>query len=243
MAKMLFTCINIRNTLILIAQERRIIMSTILRIDSSSRISNSKSRELGDYFEKRWLGTNQNDRVVRRDIAADPIQHICDETISGYFTAPEQLTDELREATALSDELIGELQDADILLLTVPLYNFSVPSALKAWIDQIVRIGRTFSYDGVNFSGLLTGKHAYIVYAYGAAGYVNQGPMAAYDFLTPYLTFLFGFLGFQKVEFLGIEGTTADNEIVTSNMISAKKRIDSEISTLNEQKAALAGSL
>lgn len=201
-------------------------MTTILRLDSSSRTDGSKSRQLGDYFEKVWLSRYPADQVIKRDLIANPINHISDVTIAGFYTPPEQFTDELREATALSDELIKELFSADVLLLTVPMYNFSVPSALKAWIDHIVRIGHTFSYDGTNFAGLVTGKRVYIVSAYGAGGYLKNGPMSAYDFMGPYLTLLFNFLGIENIQIFGAEATTADEETVKANVLAAQQEID-----------------
>lgn len=204
-------------------------MSTLLRIDSSSRTTTSHSRALGDYFEKTWHVRNPNDRVVRRDLVAEPIPHIVDQTILGYYTPAEQLTPELRAATALSDRLIAELQSADVLLLTVPMYNFSVPSALKAWIDQIVRIGHTFSYDGKNFAGLVKIKRAYVLCAYGAGGYTDGGPFSAYNFLEPYLKSLLGFLGIAEVQFYAVQATTADPATVAINNDMAQQQINMAI--------------
>lgn len=204
-------------------------MSTLLRIDSSSRITTSHSRALGDYFEKTWCARNPNDRVVRRDLVSKPIPHIVDQTILGYYTPAEQLTPELRAATALSDRLITELQSADVLLLTVPMYNFSIPSALKAWIDQIVRIGHTFSYDGQNFTGLVSVKRAYVLCAYGAGGYTDGGPFSAFNFLEPYLKSLLGFLGILEVQFFAVQATTADPATVATNINMTQRQIDRAI--------------
>lgn len=201
-------------------------MGILLRIDSSSRTTASHSRALGDYFEKTWHARNPNDHMVRRDLVAEPVPHIVDQTILGYYTPAEQLTPELRAATALSDRLIAELQSADVLLLTVPMYNFSVPSALKAWIDQIVRIGHTFSYDGKNFAGLVKIKRAYVLCAYGAGGYTDGGPFSAYNLLEPYLKSLLGFLGILEVQFFAVQATTADPATVLTNMDLAKRKID-----------------
>src|SRR5215211_2399966 len=126
----------------------------------------SVSRTLGDYFEAAWLDRNPRDRIIRRDVAAEPIGHIADRTITGFYTPADQFTDELSAATALSDLLIEEIQAADVLLLTVPMYNFSLPSALKAWIDHVVRIGHTFSFDGTDFTGLVTERRAYVLCAF-----------------------------------------------------------------------------
>jgi FMN-dependent NADH-azoreductase len=162
-------------------------MTQILRIDSSSRVEGSHSRELADYFQAAWLKKYPEDRVIVRDVVKNPAPHIADLTIAGFYTPPEQQTEAMKQAIALSDELVDELQSADVLLLSVPMYNFSVPSALKAWIDQIVRIGRTFAYDGTNFTGLVTVKQAYVICAYGAGGYTDGGAFSAFNFLEPYL--------------------------------------------------------
>ncbi|HWR76817.1 MAG TPA: NAD(P)H-dependent oxidoreductase [Thiobacillus sp.] len=204
-------------------------MKTVLRIDASSRTTGSQSRALGDYFERAWLNRNSGNRFVRRDIVETPIPHISSQTIAGFYTPSDQLTDDLRGATALSDKLIDELLAADVLLLTVPVYNFSTPSALKAWIDQIVRVGRTFSYDGNSFTGLVTGKRAYVICAYGASGYLGNGPLAAYDFLKPYLTQLLNFLGIQDIHFFAVEGTTMDEHTVKASADKVKLEIANAI--------------
>jgi FMN-dependent NADH-azoreductase len=206
-------------------------MKTVLRIDASSRSNGSQSRVLGDYFESVWLNRNPGDRVLRRDLAIDAAPHISSQTIAGFYTPAEQLTHELRNATAQSDLLIEELRSADVLLLTTPMYNFSVPSALKAWIDQIVRIGHTFSYDGKSFAGLVTGKRAYVICAYGAGGYLGNGPLAAYDFLKPYLMLLLNFLGIQEVKFFSVEATTQDETTVALNINKAKAEIVGVVSS------------
>eukprot|EP00903_Cladosiphon_okamuranus_P002460 g2458.t1 len=113
----------------------------------------------------------------------------------------------MRSATALSDELIAEIQQSDTLLLAVPIYNFSIPAALKAWIDQIMRIGHTFSMDENGFQGLVKARRAVIVCAYGSEGYLVKEPFAAANFLEPYLNFLFTFLGIETIEFVHVQGT------------------------------------
>ncbi len=204
-------------------------MKTILRVDASSRSVGSQSRLLGDFFESTWASRHSGDRFVRRDTAESPIPHISSQTISGFYTPEEKLSVELRGATALSDRLIGELRAADVLLLTVPIYNFSIPSALKAWIDQIVRIGHTFAYDGKNFTGLVTGKRAYVICAYGAGGYLDDGPLAGYDFLKPYLALLLSFLGIQDIHFFAVEGTTMDEATVSASIDKVKQEIANAI--------------
>jgi FMN-dependent NADH-azoreductase len=200
-------------------------MTTLLRIDSSSRHQGSHSRDLGGAFEREWLGRYPDTQILRRDLASQPIPHIADMTIAGFYTPSEQFTEDLRQATALSDQLIAELMAADVLLITTPMYNFSIPSALKAWIDHVVRIGRTFSYDGQSFTGLVTDKPAYVICAYGASGYLNDGPLSAYNLMQSYLQLLLGFLGFTSVSFIGAEATTAEEATVMSNLTLARNAV------------------
>ena len=135
------------------------------------------------------------------------------------------MTDELRAATALSDTLIGELRSADTLLITAPMYNFTVPAALKAWIDQFVRIGHTFGYDGTTFTGLVTGKRLIVACAYGSGGYLHEGAMAGFDLLQSYLKLLFGFLGFSDIHLIGIEGTAGDAAAIAASTERARDAV------------------
>jgi len=167
-------------------KNRRNIMSTLLRIDSSSRLQGSHSRALADHLQAQWLASHTGGKVILRDLVKTPIPHILDITIAGYYTPTDQHTPELRAAVALSDELIAELLSADTLLFSIPLYNFSIPSALKAYIDHTVRIGQTFGHDEkTGLFGLVEGKKAYVTASYGASGYVG-GSLASYNFLEPY---------------------------------------------------------
>lgn len=132
----------------------------LLRIDCGARHTGSHSRELGDVFEQVWRTRYPHATLVARDLAADPVPHIHNETIAAMFAPPGQRSNDMAEALNLSDTLVAEVREADALLLTVPMYNFGVPSSLKAWIDHVSRIGETFSYDGTTFAGLLGGRSA-----------------------------------------------------------------------------------
>jgi FMN-dependent NADH-azoreductase len=195
-------------------------MPTLLRIDSSSRRNGSHSRALADAFESAWVARFPGAAIVRRDLVANPIGHIHETTIAGFYTPAEKLDGKLKDAVALSDQLIGEINAADTILIATPMYNFTVPSALKSWIDQIVRINRTFSYDGTNFAGLVKARRVVVVAAFGAGGYGDA--LAGADFVTPYLKFLFGFLGVSDVTVIPAEATTADAATVATNVDRAK---------------------
>ncbi|MGH1351454.1 MAG: FMN-dependent NADH-azoreductase [Methyloligellaceae bacterium] len=211
-------------------------MTSLLRIDASSRQQDSHSRSLGDYFQKRWLekypekngwlSAKRKSNLVYRDLLSPPIGHIAQSTITGFYTPPEAMTSDLSAATALSDQLIDELQKADTLLITTPIYNFSVPSSLKAWIDQIVRIGHTFSFDGQSFGGLVKVRQACVICAYGASGYLEGGDFRGANFLELYLAFILDFLGIKDVRFISAESLTGDEATVQTALEKARTDID-----------------
>lgn len=199
-------------------------MPRLLRIDSSARRDGSVSRGLGDKFQAAWLARGADFSVTRRDLADAPVPQIEQATIAAFYSAPHEMTAELQAASLLSDTLISELKAADELLITVPMYNFTVPSALKAWIDQVVRIDHTFAYDGHSFKGLLTARRATVISAYGAGGYLG-GTFATADFCVTYLKFLLGFLGIADVEHIGVEATTGDAAVLAGNFEEAGARV------------------
>jgi FMN-dependent NADH-azoreductase len=198
--------------------------ATLLRIDTSARLQGSTTRQLADDIEARWRARHANGRVLRRDLAIEPVPHIAATTIQGYYTPAEQMTPVLREATALSDHLIDELKRAHTVLIAAPIYNFSIPSSLKAWIDQVVRINHTFAYEGGVFRGLVTQPRVVLALAYGAPGY--SGPMASFDHLRPYLVSLLNFIGITQVEVVAVEATTADAATVAGNLQAARRDIE-----------------
>lgn len=176
-------------------------MTTLLRIGSSSRHEGSFSRRLGDELAEKL----QSAKTISRDLVQSPVPHVSVEAIAAFFSDPSGWTDEQAYAQELSSELIEEVFEADDILITVPMYNFGIPSTLKAWIDQIVRIGKTFAFDGQNFSGLVNNKRAFVVIAYGADGYTD-GDFKVADFVAPYLTFILNFIGISEVSIVPVEG-------------------------------------
>lgn len=119
-------------------------MTTLLRLDSSARRSRSLTRSLGDNFQREWERQRPQDRWITRDLASEPPAHISEDWISAAFTPATSRTPEQKTVLVPSDRLIDELEEADIILLNAPMYNSGMPSALKAWLDNVVRIGRTF---------------------------------------------------------------------------------------------------
>jgi FMN-dependent NADH-azoreductase len=165
----------------------------ILRIDASGRQIGSSSRALVDDLIDA-LGSRYETSVTRRDLS-DGVPHVDDAWIGANFTPEEEQTDEQRETLALSDMLVSELQDADALVVGVPIYNFGIPAALKAWVDMIARARLTFRYTDNGPVGLLQGKKAWLVVVSGGVGVDSQ-----VDFATPYMRQALAFVGITDVE-------------------------------------------
>ncbi|WP_109302465.1 FMN-dependent NADH-azoreductase [Aquimarina sp. AU474] len=198
----------------------------LLRIDASSRINGSDSRNMANQFQQQWQTTHPNGEVFVRDIISTGIPHISQQTIEGFYTPKENFTSPLREVTQLSDQLIAELKEVNVLLISTPMYNFGIPSALKAWIDHIVRINNTFGVhqDGA-FYGMVEHVKAYIITSAGAVYTSNE--MKALDFLTPYLQSVLGLIEITDITFLPLQGTTMDVNTYEKTKMKVLKTIQS----------------
>ncbi|MDE1161941.1 MAG: NAD(P)H-dependent oxidoreductase [Acidobacteriaceae bacterium] len=170
-------------------------MATLLKVEVSPRGDWSVSRKLGDLYQEKWLEANPGGTVVTRDVAANPLPFVDLQWIAGAYSPVNEHTEAHKAALKPSDELIAELLGADEVLITTPLYNFNMPSAFKAWIDHIIRIGKTFS---ASYEGLAKGRKVTVIIAAGA-NYGAGSPMHGVDFVTSYLKFIFGFIGITDV--------------------------------------------
>jgi FMN-dependent NADH-azoreductase len=185
-------------------------MPTLLHIDSSPIYGRSVSRELTGAFVTQWKASHPDGTIVDRDLNATPISPINADWVAAVYTPEGARTPEQRKLLTLSDTLLDELDRADEYVIGVPMHNFGVPSVLKLWIDQIARVGRTFSYDGGTPKGLIIGKKATFIVATGGV-YDAQTQMASFNFVEPYLRSVFGFLGVTDATFLTAGGTMALN--------------------------------
>ena len=185
-------------------------MPTLLHIDSSPLYGRSVSRQLTGAFVSQWKSSHLDGTVVDRDLNTTPIPPVTAEWVGAAYTPEEARTPQQKELLALSETLVAELEQADEYVIGVPMHNFGVPSVLKLWIDQIARVGRTFSYADGTPKGLLTGKKATFLIATGGI-YDAQTQMASFNFVEPYLRSVFGFLGVTDVTFLTAGGTAALN--------------------------------
>ncbi|UTW13306.1 FMN-dependent NADH-azoreductase [Marinobacterium rhizophilum] len=175
-------------------------MTKVLVIQSSALNETSNTRLLTTKLLAR-LGRDAQIAVTTRDLAQDQLPHITDQTLGAFFTPADQRSDEQNAIIALSDTLVGELMDTDILIIAAPMYNFGVPSTLKAYFDHIARAGVTFKYTETGPVGLVQNKQAYIVTATGG---IHAGTPR--DFVAPYVETFLGFIGINAVETFAAEG-------------------------------------
>ena len=177
----------------------------ILRIDTSAAADASKGRMLGDRLLDSLESGGVRLEVTERDLVQS-IPHVDREWIAANDTVPHARSAAQRSALAISDSLIEELEQADMLVLTVPLYNFTIPASLKAWIDQVCRFNRTFRYDANGPVGMLTGKRAVVVFVSGGT------PLgSSVDFASGYLRHILGFIGISDVTFIAADGHLRDD--------------------------------
>jgi FMN-dependent NADH-azoreductase len=182
-------------------------MTTLLQIKSSLFPDGGQSGRMADSYVAAWAQAHPGGRVIRRDVAAEPIPHLDAPRFSAFVTAPEARDDAQRAVVAFSDALVAEWRAADIVVLGLPMYNLGVPSTLKAYFDHIARAGETFRYTETGPVGLLTGKKAHVVASRGGlyAGTAN-------DTQTAYIRQFLGFIGVTEVEFVYAEGLAMGEE-------------------------------
>jgi FMN-dependent NADH-azoreductase len=198
-------------------------MTNILIIDSAATGPASVSHGLTDGLAETLRRLHPGARIVRRDIGADPIPHIDGETTAAIRGA-EPETDTARAAVALSDRLVAELKAADLIVIGAPMYNFGMPSTLKAWFDHVLRAGITFRYSAAGPVGLVTDKKAIVVETRG--GLYSEGPATAMDSQEPHLRTMLGFMGVDDVAFVRAEKLGFGPEIAAEAIAAATAELD-----------------
>ncbi|WP_290792136.1 FMN-dependent NADH-azoreductase [Flavihumibacter sp. UBA7668] len=188
-------------------------MKTLLRIDSSMRLKNSYSRRIGDNFVQEWKIRNPDGKVKHREVGTCFIPHL-DQALFEEFHIDQNPSEKIR----LSDELIAELFECDEILITVPMYNFGIPSSLKAYIDLVVRTGKTFRYEDKPI-GLLKNKKAYILSSMGDI------KTDALSFVEMHLQQVLNYIGIKDIYFYSLDGTADENY--------ATKQLHNQITSFN----------
>jgi FMN-dependent NADH-azoreductase len=203
------------------------IMSKLLLVTSSIFGKDSKSRTIAQEFVDAWRREHGDTVVVERDIGSDPLPHITAERMSAVMTPADKRSPRQAKLAGEADRLIEEVEAADIVVLAAPMYNFTLPSTLKAWFDHIARAGRTFRYTEKGPVGQLTGKKVFVVTARG--GIYTDGPAKVMDFHEPYLRGMLGFLGLTDVTFVYAEGLAVSPESADAGLAKARQQVASHV--------------
>jgi FMN-dependent NADH-azoreductase len=192
----------------------------ILQIKASVFNGSGQSSRLSQQLVDQLRAHNPGAEVIQRDLVADPVPHLDAARVGAFFAKPEARADEQKAVIAYSDALIDEVREADVIVLGLPMYNFGVPSQLKAWFDHLARAGVTFKYTAKGAVGLLTGKKAYVVATRGGvyAGTPN-------DFQAPFVRQFLGFIGITDVEFVYAEGLALGEESLNKSIAAAQASV------------------
>lgn len=180
-------------------------MDRTLHIDTSPRGERSHSRILANEFINKWKFHHPEATINHRDLGLNPVPYLDETWISAKFTPPEQYTPKLAAAIKLSDELINEFLAADRYVVSVPMYNLSIPAVLKSYIDYIVRPKRTFVVEEGSYKGLVTGRKMIVITARGS-DFRPGSPLAPLNFQEPYLRAIFNFIGITDIQFINANG-------------------------------------
>jgi FMN-dependent NADH-azoreductase len=195
-------------------------MTTLLQLNSSIFSSGGQSSQLANEFVATWRANNPDALVKFRDLANQPLPHLDAQRVSAFFTQPDVRTAEQQVFIDESDALIDEIKQSEVIVIGLPMYNFGIPSTLKAYFDQIARAGVTFRYTENGPEGLLSGKKVYI---FAARGGMYAG--TALDSQTNYVRDFLNFLGMSDVEFIYAEGLNRSGDIKEKALTSARQRL------------------
>lgn len=205
-------------------------MGTLLHIDSSPRGESSSSRLLASIFIAAWKQIHPGENVVYRDLRNTSIPHITEEWIAADFTPRDALTAEARQVLELSDRLVDEFLAVDRCLYSVPMYNFGIPSSFKAYIDNLVRFGRTFTSEMGCYQGLAKEKKVLFITARGVE-YGSVSPYRGWDAQEPGLRYAFQFMGVSDISFIHACGLDLGEESRRSSLEKARGELMSFLSS------------
>ena len=192
----------------------------ILQIKASVFNGSGQSSRLSDQLVAQLRARNPGAEVVQRDLVADPVPHFDAMRVGAFFAKAEERSAEQKAVIAYSDALIDEVRQADVVVLGLPMYNFGVPSQLKAWFDHLARAGVTFKYTDKGAVGLLTGKKAYVVATRGGVYGAAQN-----EYETAFVRQFLGFVGISDVEFVVAEGLALGAESLDKGIAAAQEQV------------------
>jgi FMN-dependent NADH-azoreductase len=217
-----------------------VMSQTVLFIDSSPLGERSVSRQLTAKVLGALRAKSGNIKGVRRDIGANPLPHLSGAVIEAFLTPAGQGGPTVADAINLSDQAVDELLGADVIVIGAPMYNLGILSSLKAWIDHVVRVGRTFRYGATGRPESLIPPGKKVIVASSRGGIYTDGPQKPFDFQETYLRAVFGFLGLTDISFIRAEGVSMGPGAARNAMQSAENQL---METLGSQAKRHAPSL
>lgn len=192
-------------------------MKNLLIINASPRGERSVTRDLTKLFATKWIEANPNYTIHHREVGRQPIPHVSELWISAAFKPAELRTEEEIDVLKLSDTYIAEIKAADVIVLGTPMYNWSIPSVLKAYFDQVIRANETVKMrpdDPTNpYRGLLKDRKVYLLFSRGNAGYEKDEYYAHMNFQTEYLKTVFKIMGLTDIQEIALNGSAFDPEV------------------------------
>ncbi|AVO56975.1 MULTISPECIES: FMN-dependent NADH-azoreductase [Pseudomonas] len=205
-------------------------MSRILAVHGSPRGERSHSRRLTEGFLQAWLEAHPQGQLTRREVGRASLPHVSEAFVAAaFYPEPQARPLSMQADLALSDELVTELLEHELLVISAPMYNFSVPSGLKAWVDQIVRLGLTFNTvqdNGIaQYEPLVRGKKALIVTSRGGFGFGPGGELEAMNHADPWLRTALGFIGIDDVTVVAAEGEESAERTFQVSCAEAEQRL------------------
>ena len=203
-------------------------MTHLLAVNSSPNLSSSVSRDLVMQFSTSFEKQASGNTVTVRDVGKNPLPHLDETTTSAFYTPRVQLSEEQKQAISLSDKLVEEVMQADVIVVGAPMHNFGSSSHLKAYLDHIARVGRTITYTEKGPKGLLGGRKVFVITARG--GVYSKGPASHMDIQVPYLKTFFSFVGIDDVTFIHAEGLNMGDDSRENAIESAIRSISASLS-------------
>jgi FMN-dependent NADH-azoreductase len=204
-------------------------MAQLLHLDSSARLARSHSRQLTREFAEAWQQAHPEGNIIYRDLGSSPPPHVnADWVTAAYHPSSEPLAPPLQSALSISDELIDEFLAVDCYVVGAPMYNFSIPSSLKAYIDQIIRPGRTFAFDPTAenpYQPLVLNKTMVVVMTRGGSGFGPGERYADLNFQDPYLSTAFGFIGISDIRYVAVENDEAGGPSLAESIAAARTAV------------------
>ena len=209
-------------------------MPTLLVVHSSGRVTRSVTRRLADRFVRAWSAAHPTGTILHRDVGLHPPTTVNEAWIAGAFSDPQRRTPSMREALRESDRLLDEINRADAIVIGAPLYNFGLPAQLKAWFDQIIRVGRTFDFTGDEagpYRPLLRSRPVVVLVSAGDAAMLPGGSTYPRATLEPHLTTLLTFNGLTDVTFIRVGDEEKPGESHGRSIAAAEREIDRYVRT------------